>query len=137
MNSRNYPVHLCQPDENKSCGACCGLYNWEDHLRTALESLLEKRTELFLSLGENADLDRYRSLSGGLLSGQKLCETIYNCEFLGFTDVKKKRVGCLLHPVLHYGVDLRSCSFYGQKMCEEHFCPSFTSLTEVEQKAVV
>jgi hypothetical protein len=137
INAVKYPVHLCQPDENKSCGACCGLYNWEDHLREVLESLLEKRTELFLSLDENADLAAYRSLSGEFPFSQKLCETIYNCEFLGFTDTGKKRVGCLLHPVLHHGVDLRRCSFYGEKMCDEHFCPSFTSLTEVEQKAVV
>ena len=79
MIPRNYyPVHLCKPDENKSCGACCGLYNWENHLRDTLESLLEKRTELFLSFGENPDLDTYRSLSREILSGQKLCETIYN-----------------------------------------------------------
>lgn len=141
MNSSDiigkYPVHLCQPDGTKSCGACCGLYNWEDHSRKMLESLLKKRTELFLSLGENPDLDRYRSISQTLPLSPKLCETIYNCEFLGFVDRERKKVGCLLHPSLHQGVDLRRSSFYGTELCEKHFCVSFTYLTAMEQQAVV
>ena len=136
-NINKYPINLCQPDETKSCGACCGLYNWEDHSRETLELLLWKRTELFFSLGEHPDLEKYRSLSEELSPGPKLCETIYNCEFLGFVDREQKQVGCLLHPSLHNGVDFRTCSFYGAKLCEEHFCPSFNHLTTVEQEAVI
>jgi len=134
---QKFPTHLCQPDKTKSCGACYGLYNWEDHSRETLESLLQRRTELFLSTGEDPDLERYCSLSKKLSSSSKLCKTIYNCEFLGFVDRKQKRVGCMLHPSLHYGVDLRSCSFYGAELCEEHFCTSFTSLTTIEQMSVI
>jgi len=136
-DTKKYPIHLCQPDETKSCGACCGLYNWEDHSRYTLASLLERRTELFFSLGENPDLDRYRSVLKTIPLSPKLCETIYNCEFLGFVDREQKRVGCLLHPSFHRGVDLRECSFYGTRLCEEHFCISFTCLTRMEQEAVV
>ena len=136
-NIKKYPINLCQPDKKKSCGACCGLYNWEDHSRGTLELLLWKRTEIFFSLGEHPDLEKYRSLSEELSPGPKLCETIYNCEFLGFVDREQKQVGCLLHPFLHNGVDLRTCSFYGANLCEEHFCLSFTCLTTVEQEAVI
>lgn len=136
-NSQKYPIHLCQPDKTRSCGACCGLYNWEDHSRETLESLLKRRTELFLSLEEHPDLERYSSLSQTFPSSPKLCETIYNCEFLGFIDREQKQVGCLLHPSLHDGVDLRSYTFYGAKLCEEHFCTSFTYLTTIEQKSVI
>ena len=132
-----YPLHLCQPDSAKSCGACCGLYNWEDHSRETLESLLVKRTELFFSLGERPYISLYRRLSRDLSTGQEICETIYNCEYLGFVDRDRNRVGCLLHPVLHGSMDLRVHSFYGVELCAGHFCPSFTYLTTMEQEAVI
>jgi len=132
-----YPFHLCQPDPAKSCGACCGLYNWEDHSRATLTSLLERRTDLFLSLGDPPDLDRYRRLSQASPANPKLLETIHNCEFLGFTDREHRRVGCFLHPSRHRGVDRRGDSFYGAELCAGHFCPSFTCLTPVEQQAVL
>jgi hypothetical protein len=136
-SSPQYPFHLCQPGPEKSCGACCGLYNWEDHSRATLESLLQRRTSLFFSLGENPDLNQYRSLSEGPPANRKLLETIYNCEFLGFIDKERKRAGCLLHPAIHQGVDRRGRSFYGAELCAGHFCPSFTHLTTVEQIAVL
>ena len=37
-------VHLCQPDASKSCGACCGLYNYADSSREALAERLRGRT---------------------------------------------------------------------------------------------
>ena len=40
-------VHLCQPDPSKSCGACCGLYNYADSGREALAARLRNRTRLF------------------------------------------------------------------------------------------
>ena len=43
----------------------------------------------------------------------------------------------MLHPVLHQGRDLRTCSFYGAELCNNHFCTSYSSLTPVEQKAVI
>ncbi len=71
------------------------------------------------------------------MANAPLLETIYNCEYLGFIDRYQKRVGCLLHPSLHRGVDLREKSFYGGGLCSGHFCPSYTHLTEVEQSAVI
>jgi hypothetical protein len=66
-----------------------------------------------------------------------LLDDIYNCEFLGFIDSEGKQVGCLLHPGLNGGKDLRDCSFYGRELCAGHFCPSYTYLTVIEQQAVV
>ena len=134
---RSYPLHLCQPDNTKSCRACCGLYNFEDHGRTTLLSLLERRTDLFFSPGEKPDVSRYHRKIKTFPPAPKLYETIYNCEFLGFVDRGCRRVGCLLHPVLHQGVDLRTCSFYGPELCSDYFCISFTCLTPVEQRAVI
>lgn len=133
--AQKYPLHLCQPDNEKSCGACCGLYNWEDHSRKTLTALLENNTRLFFSIGEKPDIASYRKLQSETVTQQKLCETIYNCEFLGFINKEQTRIGCLLHPCLHHGSDLRDCSFYGAEMCAGHFCPSYTYLTASEQAA--
>lgn len=132
-----HALHLCQPDQKKSCGACCGLYNWEDHSRHTLEALLRRRTNLFLSLRENPDLQIYSKIAQQFSLQPKLCETIYNCEYLGFIDKEERKVGCLLHPSLHQGIDVRVHSFYGVELCAGHFCPSYTYLTAVEQEAVI
>ena len=134
------PLHsypLCQPDSSKSCGACCGLYNWEDHSRDALERLLRRRTSLFLSWKH--DLRGFQEVyaAEAFPFNPKLLETIYNCEFLGFLDNGKRRVGCLLHPSVNQGEDLRNHCYYGADLCAGHFCPSHTHLTRVEQKAVL
>jgi hypothetical protein len=132
---KKYPIHLCQPDNSKSCGACCGLYNWEDYSRKTLTALLETNTRLFFSFGEKPDIYSYQRLQSETVAQQKLCETIYNCEFLGFINKEQTRIGCLLHPCLHHGDDLRDCSFYGAEMCAGHFCPSYSYLTGSEQAA--
>jgi hypothetical protein len=137
QESGKYPFHLCQPDNDKSCGACCGLYNWEDHSRKTLTSLLENNTRLFFSAGKKPDIASYRKLQNETITQQKLFETIYNCEFLGFINTEKTRIGCLLHPCMHHGEDLRDCSFYGAEMCAGHFCPSHTFLTAAEQAAAI
>lgn len=130
-------IQLCQPDRGKSCGACCGLYNWHDYSRATLTAMLRQRRELFFSLGDPPDLDEYSRIAHGLISGPKLLDDIYNCEFLGFLDEDGKRVGCLLHPAVNRGLDLRDRSFYGPRLCAGHLCQSYVHLTEVEKLAVI
>jgi hypothetical protein len=125
---------LCQPDACKSCGACCGLYNYQDNSRAVLTERLRRRTECFATLRD--DLDRYRH-EVAAFEGPKLYETIYNCEFLGFVDQGHKRVGCLLHPDINEGRDLRGISFYGEDLCRQHLCPSHEKLTTAEQVVVI
>ena len=132
-----YPVHLCQPDARKSCGACCGLYNYQDHSRAHLRDLLEKRTALYASFGDRFQREEYQEKEAVLETSPKLLEAICNCEFLGFLDSGKKRVGCLLHPSQNQGEELRYHSYYGPALCANHFCPSYSHLTVAEQKAVV
>jgi hypothetical protein len=136
-NSTIYPVHLCQPDANKSCGACCGLFNYHDHSRATLQTLLKQRTEFFDLFGNEDQIEEYRKKANGIVAGPKLFEKIYNCEFLGFLDRGQRKVGCLLHPARNNGEDLRNHTFYGADLCAGHLCPSYTYLTVSEQKAVV
>ena len=128
---------LCQPDPSKSCGACCGLYNWEDHSRKVLMPLLERRSHLFSSLDRDPQIFRKAYAHEMFPSNPKLLEEIYNCEFLGFLDGEKKRVGCLLHPSVNGGRDQRDYCFYGKEICSGHFCPSHTHLTRPEQRSVL
>ena len=44
-------THLCQPDSRKSCGACCGIYNYADSSREALVARLRKTHEVWLQAG--------------------------------------------------------------------------------------
>jgi hypothetical protein len=128
---------LCQPDSSKSCGACCGLYNWQNHSRQALTPMLEKRSALFSSVSQNPEFFQKTYGEKKLPANPKLLETIFNCEFLGFLDGGKKRVGCLLHPSVNEGRDLRDHCFYGKEICADHYCPSHTHLTPAEQKSVL
>jgi hypothetical protein len=132
-----YPLHLCQPDDRKSCGACCGLYNWQDHSRQTLRELLGRRTSFFWESPQDGRLTEFRESVALLPPRAKLLEAIYNCEFLGFIDPDQRRVGCLLHPSLHGGEEMRVHSFYGPELCGGHFCPSYTYLSPVEQGMVI
>jgi len=128
---------LCQPDNKKSCGACCGLFNWKDHSRSAIHEIICLQTDLFFSLPNFNNLTKYKTEVNSLIKNKKLFETIYNCEFLGFIDKNRRKIGCMLHPAVTGNPELRNNCFYGSKICESHFCPSFGSLTTIEQKAVI
>jgi len=129
---------LCQPDSVKSCGACCGLYNHRDSSRPALVGLLRRTTSTFRSAGGiEGDLGEYSRTMRSLVNEEKLSEEVFNCEFLGFLDSQEMRVGCMLHPAVNGGADLRSRSFYGEALCQGHLCPSHEKLSPEERLAVV
>ncbi|MCA9771027.1 MAG: hypothetical protein KC466_01380 [Myxococcales bacterium] len=134
----DFPVHLCQPRPGLACGACCGLYNHADSRAETLRPRLRERTRLAAEMrGEDDWPERYAEIIKGREPTGRLYETIYTCEYLGYVDDGERRVGCLLHPLLNDGKDLRDHSFYGREICAGHFCPSYTYLTEAEQRAVV
>jgi hypothetical protein len=131
--------HLCQPDSEKSCGACCGLYNYRGASRSDLQKRLARRTEAFREIEKHTPeaLEAYSNWVRSTEPQQKLLETVYNCEFLGFLDPGGRRVGCLLHPCQNDGRDLRECSFYGAELCDGHLCLSYQKLTREEKWAVI
>lgn len=132
-----HPLHLCQPDAKKSCGACCGLYNWKDHSRSALQRLLAMQTELLERCLPSGDIAAYRAARQQRLTSTPLCPDIYNCEFLGFINPGRTRVGCRAHPALNGGRDLRDLCLYGRDICQNHFCPGYGCFSIIEQKAVI
>lgn len=131
-------IHLCQPDDGKSCGACCGLYNYADNTKDALVKRLKKRTKLFRqTVRGRDDLATFSKMIKEAEDQTKLYEVIYCCEYLGFLDDDEKRVGCLLHPLQNGGIDMRDISFYGKELCDGHFCPSYHYLSRKEKLSLI
>jgi hypothetical protein len=64
-------------------------------------------------------------------------EVIYCCEYLGFLDGERKKVGCLLHPLQNRGIDLRDVSFYGKDLCHGHFCPGYHYISREEKQSLI
>ena len=131
-------IHLCQPDGKKSCAACCGLYNYADSRKEALQKRLSQRTRIFREIVRGrADLSSFSAKIRQKEDQAKLYEVIYCCEYLGFLDAGGTRVGCLLHPLQNGGEDLRGVSFYGRELCNGHFCPSYHYISGGEKRALI
>lgn len=131
-------IHLCQPDACKSCGACCGLYNYADSSREALTVKLRDRSNLYReTVRSPANLKAFSHTVKEREPDEKLYEAIYCCEYLGFLDDDERRVGCLLHPLQNGGVDMRDVSFYGVELCNGHFCPSYHFISRKEKQAMI
>ena len=131
-------VHLCQPDAGKSCGACCGLYNYADSTRASLVRRLRMRTARFrANVRGIEDLPAFSEQTLQAEDQTKRYEVIYCCEYIGYLDPEEKRVGCLLHPFQNDGADLRGVSFYGRELCDGHFCPSYHYISREEKLALL
>ncbi len=131
-------IHLCQPDREKSCAACCGLYNYRANSRDSLTERLRRRTALFRRtvLGSH-DLAAFSLTAREQEDRERIYEVIHCCEYVGFLDPEEKKVGCLLHPAQNRGTDLRNFSFYGQQLCNGHFCPSYHYISKEEKLALI
>jgi len=123
---------LCQPGGGASCGACCGLYNFPDHSRQALTSALARRTERIRQAPQT--LEAYREAASQLRAQEHgpLFSEVRICPLLGFLDPAQARVGCLAHPAVTGGKDLRDCGAYNVGICASFECPSFLWLSDEE-----
>jgi hypothetical protein len=138
LNENNPFVHLCQPDAGKSCGACCGIYNYADSTRESLVERLRQRTAYYRdNVKDVEDAKLFSDVICMKEDQQKLYDVIYCCEYVGFLDDEETKVGCLLHPFQCLGVDLRELSFYGRELCDGHFCPSYTYLSREEKLSLI
>lgn len=113
---------LCTPDQDKSCFACCPPIRPAGYEHVTYRSILSRLLR--------EDTARYHA------SGKEPHPiTGFSCWALGYLDRGYKRIGCLLHPALHNGEDLRTRVGYGDK-CRRETCPeaeAFLLLSPVER----
>lgn len=115
---------LCRPDNNKSCSACCGLFNFSDITEVNLSEFLEQGLERKESLSagktfedfKNHQLDGLREVSAHI------------CPYQGF--VAENQPGCMIHPELNNGTDNRNLSLFGSVICSAFLCPAHEILTD-------
>lgn len=122
---------LCQV-EGASCGACCGLYNRADPSREPVRAELRRRTRALSR--EPRTAEGYRAAAARLAGEgpEPLFPSVRICPLLGFLDAAETRVGCLAHPKVTGGVDLRDCGVYDVTTCDAFLCPSHAWLSEEE-----
>ncbi|QSQ20520.1 hypothetical protein JY651_35530 [Pyxidicoccus parkwayensis] len=129
--------HLCQPGGGASCGACCGLYNFRDHTRVALTEQLAMQTERLHRVPWEASA--WQEAARELIAARRaapMFPAVRVCPLLGFLDKDRKQVGCLGHPLVTGGTDLRDCGVYRASVCETFTCPSFGWLTDAQARLV-
>lgn len=129
--------HLCQPGKSASCGACCGLYNFREHSRAALTERLVEQTSRVRPLPTTPEA--YAAAARALTEARReppLFPAVRVCPLLGFLDEAHTRVGCLGHPKVTGGPDLRDCGVYRADICETFTCPSFSWLTDAQARLV-
>jgi hypothetical protein len=124
-------VQLCQRDR-ASCGACCGLYNRADLSRSGVRAELSRRTRALRDVERTPAAFRAAGAEIARGSPPPLFPSVRTCPLLGFLDSAETRVGCLAHPSVTGGPDLRDCGAYDAGICETFACPSHSWLTEEE-----
>jgi hypothetical protein len=114
---------LCQLG-GASCGACCGLYNRADLSRPAVHALLTRRTRALAGAPRTREAFRAAAATLAHEDEAPLFPSVRVCPLLGWLDAAETRVGCLAHPLVTGGVDLRDCGAYDVVTCDGFFCPS-------------
>jgi hypothetical protein len=124
-------VQLCQR-RTASCGACCGLYNTHQHGREAVHQELRRRTSA-LARAERT-VAGFSEVAARLAEDgpEPLFPSVRVCPLLGFLDAAETRIGCLAHPQVTGGPDLREAGVYDVVTCEAYLCPSHAWLGEEE-----
>jgi len=114
-------IILCQPDNNKGCSLCCGLFNFSDISPDYLSSFLHggsERENKLITYDDYNTPSRIRDKFSHI------------CPYQGF--LSKDKPGCLIHP-LSSGIEGRGRSLFASKICSEFFCPAHTVLSEEEK----
>jgi hypothetical protein len=122
---------LCQRGA-ASCGACCGLYNRRDHREPAVRALLSRRTRALAAVPRTREALAPAARALAAAEEEPLFPSVRVCPLLGFLDPAETRVGCLAHPLVTGGEDLRDCGAYDAATCETFLCPSHAWLADDE-----
>jgi hypothetical protein len=124
-------LNPCQPGPNASCGACCGLYAFNAD-RPSIDSRLRSRTAALSGQAGEAFREAAGALAVERRTSEALGGAVAHCALAGFLDPDGRRVGCLGHPTVTGGSDLRDLGSFGAHTCEAFQCPSVGEATDEE-----
>ncbi|MCP4135156.1 MAG: hypothetical protein GY754_29580 [bacterium] len=128
-------IILCQPDSEKGCSVCCGLFNFSDLSRENLTLFLSKGRERVLkNIDKKNLLPDQETIESDSENGSIRDRTSHICPYQGFIETSQP--GCLLHPAINKK-DLRNISLFGKKICSSFLCPAHTILTEREKEILI
>lgn len=120
---KKYSIKLCQPDHNKGCTACCGLFNFNDISKEYLTNYLIKGHSGIKSYYNNCwNKNNLRDI------------TSHICHYQGF--INKSKPGCVIHPVINKK-DIRDISLFGKKICNSYLCPAHVILSDRQKKILI
>jgi len=122
---------LCQRAAS-SCGACCGLYNVADHSAPAVRRRLDARTDALAGVPRTTEAFRAAVARAREAEPAPIFPSVRVCPLLGWIDAARTRAGCLAHPAVTGGADLRDCGAYDAATCDAFLCPSHAWLAEEE-----
>ncbi|MGC3999742.1 MAG: hypothetical protein QM767_20765 [Anaeromyxobacter sp.] len=127
---------LCQRD-GLSCGACCGLYNATELSREGMQAELRRRTAALARVPRTAEGFAAAAKALAEDGPEPLFPSVRICPLLGYLDAAETRIGCLAHPLVTGGPDLRACGVYDVLTCESFLCPSHAWLSVAEVAIVL
>ena len=126
--------------QDKSCGGCC----YDDISEMGKEGLVDifryRHLCFKMFLNGRNDVAGYESeiLKREEIATIETDGVSIACAYLGFLNDEETHVGCLAHPEMNGGVDLRDHGFYRSvKLCENFFCSAaelYQSLTLQEKE---
>lgn len=135
-------LSLCQPNRERSCAACCGVYN-DTGTRDDVMREVQERTREFRSISRPLSVDSLKSFrkKWEKESGQRLMAELQNCPFVGFLDGPATspggRMGCMVHPLQNQGFDGRDCGVFDRHICEDYLCASYSVLSNDEKTFIL
>ncbi|NLV68628.1 MAG: hypothetical protein GXY14_13245 [Spirochaetes bacterium] len=118
-------VTLCQPDNDRGCSVCCGLFNFMDCTRENLSAFLQGGSS---RAGDYAVYEDFR------LDAAVRDPFTHICPYQGFISAGKP--GCHIHP-LSSGSEGRERSLFSSKICSGFLCPAHKILTPGEKETLV
>ncbi len=129
MNKAIDSIILCQPDSQKGCSACCGLFNFKkiskDHLSKFLKAFEERRDVS----AKRDHLWNEKTAFKGIRD-----DTSHICPYQGF--IARGKPGCLFHPKIN-GKCVRRRSLYGARVCNDFLCPAHYVLNDKQKQILI
>lgn len=111
---------LCYPDGKKSCFACCPPIRPQRYEHISFKTIIHRELVNNTLRFKNSIPSR-RPITG------------YSCWAMAYIDDSFKIPGCLLHPYLNQGEDLRYLVDYGEK-CKRESCIEYDLFSILSEK---